>query len=149
MGRVCGTFDATSQAQTGFHTFLFGGDKTAKGWALMFNSPQMGSSCSVQFHWRREQGERHRRHQLPEPRRGAPVAHMHTASAPLWISLIVLVQRYKVQSSQKCAYSVMHIHAFVVMSAHIGACNGAERSKSRNKFDLLAVWAKSRIQAIS
>lgn len=26
-----GLFDATSQAQTGFHTFLYGGDKTAEG----------------------------------------------------------------------------------------------------------------------
>lgn len=28
-----GLFDATSQAQTGFHTFLHGADKTAEGWA--------------------------------------------------------------------------------------------------------------------
>lgn len=28
-----GLFDATSQAETGFHTFLYGGDKTVKwGW---------------------------------------------------------------------------------------------------------------------
>lgn len=27
---VHGLFDATSQAQTGFHTFLYGGDKTAQ-----------------------------------------------------------------------------------------------------------------------
>lgn len=77
-----GLLDATSQAQTSFHTFLRRVDKTTKGmcrngWWWMFASPRMGSSCFARSHWRHGRGETHHLLQLPEPKREAPVAHTH------------------------------------------------------------------------
>lgn len=45
-----GPLGATSQAQTGFHTFHHGGDKTAGSTAGCLASPRTGSSCSVRSH---------------------------------------------------------------------------------------------------
>lgn len=45
-----GPLGAISQAQTGFHTFHHGGDKTAGSTAGCLASPRTGSSCSVRSH---------------------------------------------------------------------------------------------------